>query len=326
MDASPTGSDPDEGVPAPPPTNGQDALSPSRRRRGPRVIVLVPVLAACVIVPYLFWQGTWFGRGLSDEEITSRLEAVRSPDLPGARTPDVSKLRGAQHALEQISHRIRARDASSKREPGDPEAFYPHVLALVDHPETVIRQSVAWLMGEDRTEKRFQAPLVAFLEDPDPNVRRNAALGLWRRNDRAALPVLRAMLRPYEVKSDKAGKLLAILRSDAPIRDANEIARIELEGGAVHFVRAPLSGRVVEVRLRRGSWVREGQTLCSIRPSKQTVRYALVALATMGEPADLPLVEPYVEPREDYDRMVREQATRTRAAILARQKEAAGGR
>lgn len=304
-------------------TNGEksDATAvPPPRHRGPPVVILVPVLLACVLVPFLFWQGTWFGKPLSADEIVRRLVALRPTSLPAGTGTDIGKLRRAQHALEQISQRIQAREGrATAGHPAEPEQFYPHVLALVQHPAPVIRRTVAWLMQEDQREARFTEPLAALLRDADPSVRRNAALGLARRGDRRAVEVLREMLVPYRVPSTAAGTIAAILHAGTRVREGNEIARIDLGSGTATEIRAPLQGTILEALASRGQRVERGDPLVALEPSSQHVFYALVGLAVFGEPKDLPLVQPYLE-LDAHGRRVQQQARRTRQEILRRGK------
>ena len=46
-----------------------------------------------ILVPFLFWQQTWFGTALSDEEILKNLDPSAKP-------------RKIQHALVQLSQRL----------------------------------------------------------------------------------------------------------------------------------------------------------------------------------------------------------------------------
>ena len=69
------------------------------RRRTPWPLVVVALLF--VIVPSLTWYLTWFGRGLTDEELTRYLSD--------------SNPRHAQHALSQLADRIEKGDGRAAR-------------------------------------------------------------------------------------------------------------------------------------------------------------------------------------------------------------------
>ncbi len=70
--------------------NGKDsqvvATVPLKRR--PSNVWLIIVAALFIIVPFLTWYGTWFGRDISDEEITS--EDSRLGNGPGQQVGGVS--------------------------------------------------------------------------------------------------------------------------------------------------------------------------------------------------------------------------------------------
>jgi len=61
---------------------------------GPKVKLLVfGVAFLMVLVPFLFWKGTWFGSVLSDQKLQEYLESSARP-------------RDTQHALLQISEQL----------------------------------------------------------------------------------------------------------------------------------------------------------------------------------------------------------------------------
>src|SRR5256885_4099258 len=69
-------------------------LDQPKHRMRTRTRVLIFVTAwAIVLMPFIFWRSTWFGRPLSDAEITQYLR-------------DDTKPRHIQHALVQIGERI----------------------------------------------------------------------------------------------------------------------------------------------------------------------------------------------------------------------------
>ena len=146
-------------------------------RIGPLQTALVLLaLVACVVVPFLFWQGTWFGRPLQDDELTQFLT-------------DLNKSRRVQHGLAQIAERM---------ERGDPKVaqWYEIVAQLSEHPGPQVRVAAAWVMGQDSTSELFHNALLDMLHDDEVLVRRNAALALVRFGDKEGLKELRAMLAP----------------------------------------------------------------------------------------------------------------------------------
>ncbi len=146
-------------------------------RIGPLQTALVLLaLVACVVVPFYFWQGTWFGRPLQDEELTQFLT-------------DPDKSRRVQHGLSQIAERM---------ERGDPKVaqWYETVAQLSEHSGPQVRVTAAWVMGQDSTSELFHNTLLQMLSDDEVLVRRNAALSLVRFGDDEGLKELRAMLAP----------------------------------------------------------------------------------------------------------------------------------
>ena len=147
-------------------------------RIGPLQTALVLLaLVACVVVPFFFWQGTWFGRPLQDDELTRFLT-------------DPDKSRRVQHGLAQIAERM---------ERGDPKVaqWYETVAQLSEHPGPQVRVTAAWVMGQDSTSELFHNTLLQMLRDDEVLVRRNAALSLVRFGDGEGLSELRAMLASH---------------------------------------------------------------------------------------------------------------------------------
>src|SRR6476469_6771775 len=119
---------------------------------GSRPILILAVLF--VAATFLAWYFSWFGRGLSDADISKYLA-------------DQSNPRHVQHALLQIQQRVERGDATSK-------TWYPQLIALSGSQETEFRLTVAWLMGFDNNSPQFHEALLKLLMDSEPIVRRNA--------------------------------------------------------------------------------------------------------------------------------------------------------
>ena len=143
---------------------------------GPKVKLLVfGVAFLMVLVPFLFWKGTWFGTVLSDQKLGEYLERSARP-------------RDTQHALLQISEQMaRGQWEQSRR-------WYPSLLPLVTHPVPEVRNTLAWLMGQDTKQAQFHQALAVLVKDSNPLVRRNAALALVRFADAQGRPELLSML------------------------------------------------------------------------------------------------------------------------------------
>ncbi len=126
---------------------------PLNRKRASWPILVLALLF--VVASFLTWYFTWFGRDLSDSEISKFLVDEKHP-------------RHVQHALLQIQQRIERGDNHVKQ-------WYPQIVTLAGSPETEFRLTVAWLMGADNTSEVFHTTLMKLLDDPEPIVRRNAA-------------------------------------------------------------------------------------------------------------------------------------------------------
>src|SRR5947209_19909132 len=111
--------------------NGQNAqvsitTEPGKRRASWPLIILAVLF---IIVPFLTWYGTWFGRALSDEDIAKYLADEQNP-------------RHIQHALLQVEEKIERGDPSAKK-------FYPGIIASSKSPVSEVRKTAAWVMGQD---------------------------------------------------------------------------------------------------------------------------------------------------------------------------------
>ncbi|HKP36266.1 MAG TPA: HEAT repeat domain-containing protein [Pyrinomonadaceae bacterium] len=252
------------------------AATPAPKRR-PSNWWLIVVAALFIIVPFLTWYGTWFGRALSDEKITEYLA-------------DESKPRHIQHALTQIEARIEKRDQNVKK-------FYPRIIELSRSSSAEVRKTAAWVMGQDNKSEEFRQAIIALLKDSEPIVRRNAALQLVRFNDASGRPELRAMLQPFEVKSPIAGTLISLLPQGSPIRTGSLLARIRDTTGNVQEFRAPVSGKIGPTpgtsapAAKEGDAVTVNQTIAWLAPDRATISEALRALAYVGTKEDLALIQ-----------------------------------
>jgi len=266
---------------------------PERRRASWPLIILA---ALFIIVPFLTWYGTWFGRELSDDDIARYLADEKSP-------------RHIQHALLQIEQRIEKHDSNVKR-------FYPQVIALTKNPVAEIRKTTAWVMGQDPTAEEFHRALLQLLIDSEPLVRRNAALQLVRFGDASGRPELRAMLQPFEVKSTVAGTIVSLLPRGSKIKVGRLLARIRDAANAVQEFRSPLDGAIGSLSVKEGEAVVAGQTIAWLSPDQATVSDALRGLAFVGTKDDLPLVESCAQ--ADASAETSQQAALTAKAIKSR--------
>jgi biotin carboxyl carrier protein len=257
---------------------------------------LIIVAGLFIIVPFLTWYGTWFGRELSDEDVAKYLADEKSP-------------RHVQHALLQIEQRIEKHDPNVTK-------FYPQVIALTKNPVAEIRKTTAWVMGQDPSSQEFHQALLSLLADSEPLVRRNAALQLVRFGDAAGRPELRAMLQPFEVKSPMGGTIVSLLPRGSKIKAGGLLARIRDASNGVSEFRSPLDGMIGSLSVKETEVVTAGQTIGWLSPDQATISDALRALAFVGTKDDLPLVESCAQ--ADASAETSQQASLTEKAIKNR--------
>jgi hypothetical protein len=250
-----------------------------------------------VLMPFLFWRATWFGRPLTDSELAAALSSAAHP-------------RDIQHGLSQISDRIVRGDATVKQ-------FYPQVLALASSPHDEIRIMDAWVMGEDNSSAEFHQALLRLLHDPNPMVERNAALGLVRFRDTSGHGIIVGMLQPVVVDASGAGILHIRAKEKDSVNAGDELASIE-SGKEKSAVSATLAGRMGRWLVGNGATVVAGQPLVAILPSDDTVWEALRALYLIGAPEDIGAIVPYARDADVSRPEIAEQARLTMAEIRAR--------
>src|SRR5689334_2403442 len=124
-----------------------------------------------VLMPFLFWQATWFGKPLNDAQLEKSLSDREHP-------------REIQHGLSQLADRILSCDALTR---DSARRFYPRVIEIARTGQDELRLTAAWVMGQDNSVPEFRQELPRLLQDPNPMVRRNAALALVRFQDASGL-------------------------------------------------------------------------------------------------------------------------------------------
>jgi biotin carboxyl carrier protein len=257
------------------------------------------VAILCILIPYLFWKDTWFGQPLTDDQVSQNLADHEHP-------------RKAQHALAQISERI-------GRGQQDVKKWYPQIVALADHPLDEMRTTVAWLMGQDNEAPEFHEALEGLVQDPNPLVRRNAALSLTRFGDRTGHEEILAMLRPYTVASPYPGEFTNRLQPGDMADAGTLLARVAVPGEAEpKELRSPVPGEVRKRLVEDGSTVYSGQDVFVLGPDPNHSFEALRALYLIGTAADLEDVNRFLRPSGDLPSNVVEQARLTAEGIRGR--------
>jgi hypothetical protein len=250
-----------------------------------------------VLMPFLFWWNTWFGRQLSDKQIVEYLNDDKRP-------------RHIQHALVQLGERLARNDASATR-------WYPALVRLASHPVEEVRNTDAWVMGQDPSAARFHEALLKMLADSSPMVRGNAALSLVRFGDATGRPQIVALLQPATIAAPTAGRLTDTDKVSTSIHQGGLIAKIQ-SGQSATEVRSPISGRIRSFSVAPGANVAPGTELATVDPSAEQVWEALRALYLVGQLDDLPAIRAYQGDLPEIPGRVRQQAALTEQAIRKR--------
>jgi len=250
-----------------------------------------------VLMPFLFWNATWFGRPLSDAQL-------------GKALADRAHPREIQHALTQIETRMERRDPTVGQ-------WYPQIVALANDPVDEIRLTDAWVMGQDNRSQDFHAALVRLLADANPMVGRNAALSLVRFGDDSGHSQILAMLRPYPMPAPFAGRLDTRLKPGDVVNPGTLVAHVEVAGQSKE-VRALVPGTLDRWLVTDHAEVSAGQPMLSLTPSEGMVWEALRALYLVGRTDDLADVDRFIRGADGMSPQIAQQAQATSRAIRNR--------
>jgi len=248
------------------------------------------------LMPFLFWWNTWFGRKLSDQQLNEYLHDAKKP-------------RHIQQALVQVGERITRHDATAKQ-------WYPELVQLAGDPVEEVRNTDAWIMGQDPTGAGFHEALLKMLNDPSPMVRGNAALSLVRFGDATGRQQIVALLQPAQISSPQSGRIVDSDRPGTSIHQGGLIAKVQYGNEQTAEIR-PIPGRIRSVA-GTGANVAAGAEIAVVDPSTEQVWEALRALYLIGQPDDLPAILPYERDLADISNDVRQQAVETEKAIRDR--------
>jgi hypothetical protein len=267
-----------------------------------------------VLMPFLFWWNTWFGRQLPDKQIGEYLSDEKHP-------------RHIQHALVQVGERMGRHDASAMR-------WYPEMVRLAAHPVEEVRNTDAWVMGQDPAGAGFHATLLKMLDDPSAMVRGNAALSLVRFGDAAGRAQIVALLQPAKIMASSAGRVTDTDKVGTVIHQGGLIAKIQVDRSAVADersrsatpkidqqtteIRSPITGRIRALSIVTGAHVTAGSEIATVDPGDQQVWEALRALYLVGQVEDLPAIRAYQRELPEISDRVRQQAELTEKAIRER--------
>ena len=257
-----------------------------------------------VLMPFLFWWNTWFGRHLSDQQLNEYLHDDKKP-------------RHIQQALVQVEERITGHDNAVKQ-------WYPDLLRLAAHPVEEVRNTDAWVLGQDTSGTGFHDTLLKMLNDPSPMVRGNAALSLVRFGDATGRPQIVALLQQSHITAPQAGRIVDADRPGTPIHQGGLIAKLAVVDSSkpgsnttTIEIRSPIPGRIRSVS-QTGANVAAGAEVAVVDPGSEQVWEALRALYLVGQVEDLPAITPYERDLPDISNDVRQQAAETEKAIRTR--------
>jgi hypothetical protein len=279
-------------------SGGASSPAASRRRMPARSRFLFFLVAwLIVLMPFLFWWNTWFGRHLSDREISEYLSDNKHP-------------RHIQHALVQLGERMERGDASAA-------SWYPELVRLASHPVEEVRNTDAWLMGLDTSYEGFHATLLKMLEDPSIVVQGNAALSLVRFRDGSGRAQIVALLQPARIVAPSGGLVAEVDHTGTSIHQGGLIARLK-EGDKTTDVRSPINGRIRTLSIAKGANVAAGTEIAIVDPGVEQIWEALRALYLVGQATDLRLVRVYQRESPEIPDRIRQQAVLTEKAIQER--------
>jgi hypothetical protein len=250
------------------------------------------------LMPFLFWWNTWFGRKLSDQQLNDYLHDAKKP-------------RHIQQALVQVGERITRRDTSAAR-------WYPDLVQISTNPVEEVRNTDAWVMGQDPSGAGFHNALLKMLADPSPMVRGNAALSLVRFGDATGRPQIVALLQPAQITAPAAGRIGDSDRPGTFVHQRGLIAKLQYGDRATEEIRSPIPGRIRSVA-GSGANIAAGVEVAVVDPSTEQVWEALRALYLIGQLEDLPAILPYERDLPDISTDVRQQAIETENAIRSRE-------
>jgi biotin carboxyl carrier protein len=250
-----------------------------------------------VLMPFLFWWNTWFGRQLSDKQISEYLADEKHP-------------RHIQHALVQLGEHLTRHDARVV-------PLYPDLIRLSTHPVEEVRNTDAWVMGQDTSQPAFHEALLKMLNDSSPMVRGNAALSLIRFGDASGRLQIVALLQPAKLTAPTAGRVTDTDKVGTAIHQNGLIAKIQ-NGDQTTEVRTPIAGRIRSLDVAPGTNVAAGTEIATVDPGDEQVWEALRALYLIGQLDDLPSIRIYERELPEISGRVRQQALLTEKSIRDR--------
>jgi hypothetical protein len=251
-----------------------------------------------VLMPFMFWWSTWFGRALTSKEMNEYLN-------------DASHPRHIQHAIVQLGQRMSRQDSSAAR-------WYPDLVRLASSPREEVRSTDAWVMGQDTSGQGFHETLLKMLDDPSLVVRGNAALSLVGFGDATGRPQIVSLLQPVAIVAPSASRVVDTAAIGTAIHQGGLVAKLQTIDGQQSELRSPITGRVRTLATATGATVVQGSTMATVEPGDEQAWEALRALYLVGQLEDLPAIRPYERELPEVPQRLRQQAIETEKAIQQR--------
>jgi hypothetical protein len=195
--------------------------------------------------------------------------------------------------------------------------LYTDLIRLASDPVEEVRNTDAWVMGQDTSGAGFHEALLKMLADPSPMVRGNAALSLVRFGDASGRPQIVALLQPAQVAAPESGRVVDSDKPGTAIHQGGLVAKLEYDHGQIAEVRSPVPGRIRSVA-GTGANVSAGAEIAVVDPGTEQVWEALRALYLVGQVNDIVAILPYERELPDISNDVRRQAIETEKAIRER--------
>ena len=282
---------------APEDSSGKAASSPHHKMSPQNRALFFLTAWLIVLMPFLFWWNTWFGRQLSDKQIGEFLNDEKHP-------------RHIQHALVQLGEHMRRHDPGVK-------PLYPELIRLAWHPVEEVRNTDAWVMGQDTAGTGFHEALLKMLEDSSPMVRGNAALSLVRFGDASGRAQIVALLQSARIIAPRSGRVTDVDKAGTTIHQGGLVAKLQ-DGRQTTELRSPISGRIRTIFVAPGTLIAAGSEIATVDPGDGQVWEALRALYLIGQAGDLPAIGPYQRELPEISDRVRQQALLTEKSIRDR--------
>ncbi len=128
-----------------------------------------------------------------------------------------------------------------------------------------------------------------------------------------------ALLQPAVINAPQSGHIVDSDRPGTAVHQGGLIAKLQYGNGQTQELRSPIPGRIRSAA-QTGANVTGGAEIAVVDPATEQVWEALRALYLVGQVEDVPAVRLYQRDLPDISNDVRQQATETERAILARAK------